>query len=246
MLIFDKRFTRGICLDHWKCFCKSTVVSRVIANASSKKSSLYDTKCYRCGSGAQAHLLEEEKIELEAHNPNADICRKAVDHEVFFASGYYTEFYGSDSEDSRYRNLQFYESFHTFNAWSWQSTSSDEWWRFRFLGRNSRKSTESMDRTPTRHICAVHFFKRGTHTQRTWLKNCIVTFVRQSVIWSDHVSSMIVLSRAFLHEHLLFFTYVYTTHREHSAHPALLQALCRQAAPSRIWRKTAHDTSHRF
>ena len=28
------------------------------------------------------------------------------------------------------------------------------------------------------------------------------------VIWCDHVSSMVVLSRAFLHEHFLFFTYL--------------------------------------
>ena len=32
----------------------------------------------------------------------------------------------------------------------------------------------------TRHICVVQFVhKRGTHTQRAWLKNCIVIFVRQ-------------------------------------------------------------------
>ena len=36
---------------------------------------------------------------------------------------------------------------------------------------------------------------------------------------------MVVLSRAFLHEHFLFFSPIYpTTHREHSVHPAHLQA----------------------
>ena len=38
-----------------------------------------------------------------------------------------------------------------------------------------------------------------------------------------HVSSMVVLSRAFLHEHFLFFTYL-STQREHSVHTAHLQA----------------------
>ena len=33
----------------------------------------------------------------------------------------------------------------------------------------------------TIHICAVQFVhKRGTHTQRAWLKNCIVIFVRHN------------------------------------------------------------------
>ena len=31
----------------------------------------------------------------------------------------------------------------------------------------------------TIHVCAVQFVhKRGTHTQRAWLKNCLVVFVR--------------------------------------------------------------------
>ena len=49
-----------------------------------------------------------------------------------------------------------------------------------FLGRNSRKSTRSVDRTPTHNTFGVVQFvhKRGTHTQRAWLKNGIVIFVR--------------------------------------------------------------------
>ena len=41
-------------------------------------------------------------------------------------------------------------------SWSsWYSTSSDKWWCFRFLEKNSRKSTESVDRTPIHktHLC---------------------------------------------------------------------------------------------
>ena len=69
-------------------------------------------------------------------------------------------------------------------------------------------------------------FTSAECTPRAWLKNCIVIFVRQKQVLSSGVSnvlSMVVLSRAFLHEHFLFFTYP-TTHREHSVLSAHLQA----------------------
>ena len=81
----------------------------------------------------------------------------------------------------------------------------------------------------TKRICVVQFVhKLGTHTQRALLKNCIVVFVRLKRVKSSgvfHVSSMIVLSRAFIHDHFIFFHPTYpTTQREHSVHPAHLQA----------------------
>ena len=69
-----------------------------------------------------------------------------------------------------------------------------------------------------------------------------------------HVSSMVVLSRAFLHEHFLFFTCLsYHTPRTLSASRTSPSSLSRQVAPSRItlawrpaeWRKPAHHNSHR-
>ena len=43
----------------------------------------------------------------------------------------------------------------------------------------SRRECRQEGHPLTIHICAVQFVhKRGTHTQRAWLKNCIVIFVR--------------------------------------------------------------------
>ena len=43
-------------------------------------------------------------------------------------------------------------------SWSsWQPTSSEKWWWFRFLGKNSRKSTGGVDTTPAHnpHLCST-------------------------------------------------------------------------------------------
>ena len=72
----------------------------------------------------------------------------------------------------------------------------------------------------TKRICVVQFVhKLGTHTQRALLKNCIVVFVRLKRVKSSgvfHVSSMIVLSRAFIHDHFIFFTQPILPHNENT------------------------------
>ena len=86
----------------------------------------------------------------------------------------------------------------------------------------------------TVHICAVQFVhKRGAHTTRlAQVTRIAVSFffcatlgcsltchlAKQSlVIWCVHVLSMVVLSRAFLHEHFLLFTCpTYHTHSENT------------------------------
>ena len=76
------------------------------------------------------------------------------------------------------------------------------------------------------HICAVQFFTSTKRTHRAWLKNCIAIFVRKTsvITWCDpclihgcsHASSsMSTSSSSPIH---------LTTHREHSVHPAHLQA----------------------
>ena len=52
------------------------------------------------------------------HNPNADICKKAADHERLYASGYSTEVLWVDSKDSRYRNFNLIKALlhHHFNV----------------------------------------------------------------------------------------------------------------------------------
>ena len=51
-------------------------------------------------------------------NPNADICKKAADHERLKASGYSTEVLWVDSKDSRYRNFNLIKALlrHHFNV----------------------------------------------------------------------------------------------------------------------------------
>ena len=83
MLCCDKR----VPLDTWNLsgsqenvFGQSTFYVRVIANALIRNSSLYDTKCYKCGSSACLYrdtCCKRWRTNLK-HNPNADICRMAV------------------------------------------------------------------------------------------------------------------------------------------------------------------------
>ena len=72
---------------------------------------------------------------------------------------------------------------------SWSSrqrTSSEKWWWFWFPDNRRRVYT---GHPFTIHICAVQFVhKRGTHTQRAWLKNYFVISARlkiSGVIWCD-------------------------------------------------------------
>ena len=112
---------------------------------------------------------------------------------------------------------------------SWQPASSDHWWWFRFPGKNSWKSTVGVDRTPTHktHLCCTVCSQARTAQPMNLAQKlhchllCLIR-VQSSGAW--HVSPMVVLSRALLHEHFLFFTTYPTIQREHSVHPAHLQA----------------------
>ena len=146
-------------------------------------------------------------------------------------------------------------------SWSsWYPTSSEKWWWFRFPGRNSRKSTDGVDRTPTHktHQCStVCSQARNAHTTRS-PEELRIIFVHPKVLSSGvfHVSSLVVLSRAFLHEHFLFFfTYLsYHTPRTLSTSRTSPSSLSRHVAQSKItlawrpaqWRKPAHQISHTF
>ena len=81
---------------------------------------------------------------------------------------------------------------------------SVSWIEFQKIDGECRQDTHST------HICAVQFVhKRGTRTQRAWLKNCIVIFVRFKRIWSSgvfHVSSL-VDSLAVHHKHFMCLTH---------------------------------------
>ena len=59
---------------------------RIITNTLSRNSSLYDTKCYRCGSSACLYrdtCCKRWRTNWK-HSPNADNCRKAVNREFIF------------------------------------------------------------------------------------------------------------------------------------------------------------------
>ena len=145
---------------------------------------------------------------------------------------------------------------------SGKNSTSDKWWWFRFSGRNSRKSTGCVDRTPTHktHLCTTVWSQaRTAHSMRlgqdqAWFASI---FVRQSkcchLVW-PHVSSTVEPTRACFHEHFLFFSYQsYHTPRALRTSRTSPSSLGRQVAPSRItlawrpaeWRKTTHHSSHR-
>ena len=66
-------------------------------------------------------------------------------------------------------------------SWSsWQPTSSETWWWFRFPGKNSKKSTGGVDSTSinTAHTAQYSLFTSAERIARAWLKNCSVIFVR--------------------------------------------------------------------
>ena len=74
-----------------KRFCKSTLDARVIANTLSRNS-----KCCRWGSRAYQHreTCGKRGRKNRKHNSNADICKKAADHELRYSCGYSTDFNG--------------------------------------------------------------------------------------------------------------------------------------------------------
>ena len=79
-----------------KLFCKSSFDVWVATSALSRNASICDTKCYRWGSGAhwqRGTCCKRERTNWK-HNPNADICTQAVNHEILQFCGYSTEFCG--------------------------------------------------------------------------------------------------------------------------------------------------------
>ena len=111
----------------------------------------------------------------------------------------------------------------------------------------------------TRHICAAQFDHSAERTHNALGSRpsviCKHLCVPKQVLSSgvSHVSSMVVLSRAFLHEHFLFFTYVSNhTTRTLSTSRTSPRSPSRQVAPSRItlarrpaeWRKPVHNNFH--
>ena len=74
-------------------FWQSTPYVRFITDILSRNSSLYETKCYTWGSSAGKYraTLARWRTNWE-HNTNADVWKKAVNHEFLFASGNSTEF----------------------------------------------------------------------------------------------------------------------------------------------------------
>ena len=128
---------------------------------------------------------------------------------------------------------------------------------FGFLERIPENRRGDADSTPT-NTARTAQYSLFTSAERTMnalgsrpprLKNCIVIFVRLKRVESSgvlHVSSLVVVSPAFHHEHLIFLTHssFYTT-QEHAAQSAQQERLqehpvhhhpgspSRQAAPSR-------------
>ena len=103
-----------------------------------------------------------------------------------------------------------------------------------------QEATVYADRTPTHktHPCITGCSQARTAqlmrlAQELHCHLCAPKRVLSSGV--THVSSMVVLSRAFLHEHFLFFTYLsYHTPRTLSASRTSPSSLSRQVAPSRI------------
>ena len=83
--------------------------------------------------------------------------------------------FSSSSSTSQCSTLQWQTSWS-----SWQPTSSEKWWWFRFPKRNSSKSTGGVDSTPTNTANTAQYslFTRAERIARAWLKNCITSFVR--------------------------------------------------------------------
>ena len=99
---------------------------------------------------------------------------------------------------------------------SWQPTSSEKWWWFRFPGKNSRKSTERCRQDTHSQYRSVlcSLFTSAERIARAWLKgqhgsshtDCSVLFARLKRICHLvlHMSWSLVASPAVYHEHLIF------------------------------------------
>ena len=65
---------------------------------------------------------------------------------------------------------------------AWQPTSSQKWWWFRLLGKNSRESTRGLDRSPTHntHLCSTvcSQARNASHALGSSHTDCSVIFVR--------------------------------------------------------------------
>ena len=102
-----------------KRFCKSTFDAGVIANTLSRNSSIYGSK--NCRWGLRAHQHRETCVKRgrknREHNSNADICKKAADHELLHSIFHRVLWLGS--KDSRYRNFNLTNSLlhHLFLCW---------------------------------------------------------------------------------------------------------------------------------
>ena len=79
-----------------KRFWQSTFHVPFITDTSPRNSSPYESKCHRCipSAGKCRETCRERWRTNSEHNTNADVSRKAVNHEFLLTSGNSTEFYG--------------------------------------------------------------------------------------------------------------------------------------------------------
>ena len=133
-------------------------------------------------------------------------------------------------------------------SWSsWQTTSSERWWWFRFPGKNQKIIQRST-------VCSK--VRNASHALGSSHTGCSVTFVRLKRI-CHLVRTFVVFSPAVYHERIIFLIHssFYHDTRTRSTIGSTWSSPrtpSRQAAPSRItlawkpaeWRKPAHDNSH--
>ena len=77
-----------------KRFWQSTHHVRFITDTLSRNFSLYDSKCYRCGSSAGKYKATWRKRRRTNWEHDYNAWKKAVNHEFVFANGNPKEFYG--------------------------------------------------------------------------------------------------------------------------------------------------------
>ena len=164
-----------------------------------------------------------------------------------------TESHGGNPQTaSSYSTSQWHTSWN-----SWQPTSSEKWWWFRFAGTKSRKSTGSVDKTPTHnaHLCSTlcSQARNGSHALGSRASKAQVTRIALSSLcaWKESCHLVCNMSHPLLFSHLPFttstssssFTLPSTTTQEHAAQSVNHDQL--QEHPAE-WRKAAHDSSHRL
>ena len=79
--------------DTGKRFWQSSFYVRFITDTLSRNSSPDESKCHRCNpsAGKYRETCRGRWRTIWEHNTNADVCRKAVNHEFFLTSGNSTE-----------------------------------------------------------------------------------------------------------------------------------------------------------